>query len=342
MRLIEIADVKPGMIVDSPLYGPNGEILCKKGTELKEKYISKISDYSIPHIYITDEASEDITISNTISQEVKNEAYRNLKKLYTAIQSGQKSIQKEMQACLDSIDKITEDVIAERIELFDLFDIKMMNEYFYQHAVNVAIISLIIGKSLSLNELELYRLAVGAYFHDVGLMFIPKEVFDKTTTYTDNDIQVMRTHPEKGYRFAKDEFYLPMKSYLAILQHHERFDGTGYPHKKSGKDISSYGRIVAIADVYDALSSRRPYREIMSPALAYKSILQGAGTQFDPEYVKFFTTRVSPYPVGYTLKLPDKRTGVVIKNFNKTPFNPMVRIIKENDLLIANPYVITL
>lgn len=342
MRLIEITDVKPGMIVASPIYGPNGEILCKQGTELKETYISKIYDYSIPHLYIIDEASSDITVSNTISQEVKNEAYRNLKKLYTAIQSGQKNIQKEMQACLDSVDKITEDVISEHIELFDLFDIKMMNEYFYQHAVNVAIISLIIGKSLSLNELELYRLAVGAYFHDIGLMFIPKSVFEKTTTYSKEDIDLMRTHPEKGYRFTKEEFYLPMKSYLAILQHHERFDGTGYPHNKKGHDISSYGRIVAIADVYDALSSRRPYRDLMTPAQAYKSILQGAGSQFDPEYVKFFTNRVSPYPVGYTLKLQDKRTGIVIKNFNKTPFNPMVRIIKEKDLFIANPYVIKL
>lgn len=342
MRLVEMEDVKPGMIVDSTLIGPNGEILCKRGTELKESYIKKISQYSIPHLYIVDEYSNDLAIDNTISQEVKNEAYRNLKKLYTNIQKGVKQNQKEMQACLDSIDKIVEDVITEKIELFDVFDIKMMNEYFYQHAVNVAIIAVIIGKSLSLNALELYKLGVGAYFSDVGLMFLPQEVFEKTDTYTDSDIAIMQTHPEKGYRFAKDEFYLPMKSYLAILQHHERFDGTGYPNKKHGRDISAYGRIVAIADVYDALSSRKPYRDIMSPAQAYKAILQGAGTHFDPEYVKFFTNRVSPYPVGYTLKLPDNRIGIVVKNFSQKPFNPMVRIIQEGDSVLKTPYVITL
>lgn len=342
MRLVEFSKLVPGMVVGQPLYGPSGEILCREGTCLKESYLRKLAEYSIPHLYISDELSEGIEIQCTVSAEVKNEAYRSVKRLYTAIRSKKGSYHEEMQACLNSVDKITEDVIAEKINLFDLFDIKMMNEYIYQHPVNVAIISLILGKSLELSSLELYRLAVGAILLDVGNNFIPQEILHKEGTYTDEDIKIMQTHTEQGYHFAKDEFYLPMKSYLAILQHHERYDGTGYPNKKVGKDISSYGRIVAIADVYDALSSHKPYREALTPANAFKTVIQGAGSQFDPDYIRIFANRVSPYPVGFTLQFPDHRSGIVIKNYEGRPFNPSVRIIEENAKILDHPYVIEL
>lgn len=342
MRLVEFAELKQGMIVGQPVYGPNGELLCKQGSLLKDMYIEKIHNYSIPHLYIADEVSEDVEIHCTISQEVKNEAYRNIKKLYTSIQQKSKSFHTAMQDCLNSVDKITEDVIAEKIDLFDLFDIKMMDEYIYQHPVNVAIISLIIGKTMSLSTLELYRLGVGAFLFDVGQMFVPQEVLNKRTEYTEEDIKAMQKHTENGYRFAKDEFNLPMKSYLAILQHHERYDGTGYPNGKKGKEISEYGRIVAIADVYDALSSRKPYREAMSPIIAFKTILEGANKEFDPDIVKIFASHVSPYPLGFTLHFPDKRTGIVQQNYVNKPFNPLVKIIIENDEVLTNPYSINL
>lgn len=342
MRLVEFEQLRPGMINGQHLYGPNGELLCKQGTELKELYLNKIKGYGIPHLYIIDALSEDVEVHCTISQEVKNEAYRNIKKLYTAILQKTNSYHSVMQECLNSVDKITEDIIAEKIDLFDIFDIKMMDEYVYQHPVNVAIISIIIGKSLSLSSLELYRLGLGAFLFDVGQMFVPQDILNKKTTYTDSDIKAMQKHTENGYRFAKDEFNLPMKSYLAILQHHERYDGTGYPNGKKGKEISEYGRIVAIADVYDALSSRKPYREAMSPVMAFKAILEGANKEFDPDIVKIFASKICPYPLGFTINLPDKRTGIIQQNYTDRPFNPLVKIIMENDVILTDPYTIRL
>ena len=152
----------------------------------------------------------------------------------------------------------------------------------------------------------------------------------------------MRKHPEDGYSFAKNKFYLPLKSYIAILQHHERYDGTGYPHQKSGENISLYGRIVAIADVFDAISSDKPYRKALSPTQAYKTILESTGKAFDPNIVKLFLKRVSPYPVGYTLNLPDEKVGIVIRNYEDKPFNPTIKIIKEKDSYLKEPYLIEL
>lgn len=174
-------------------------------------------------------------------------------------------------------------------------------------------------------------------------MFIPEEVLSKDGKLSDAEYNLIKTHAEEGYRFAKEEFNLPMRSYLAILQHHERYDGHGYPTMKAGEDISIYGRIVAIADVFDALSSRRRQRLAMPPAQAFKIIIEGMGKQFDPKFVKAFAERVSPYPIGLTLKLPGNKVGIVAKNFQGKPFNPEVRVVQEGgDMVLKNPYTIRL
>ena len=338
MRLVEFQDLTPGMEIADDFYGVNGGILAKKGTAISEKYIENLSQYEIPFLYVLDTHSEDIHVNCSITSKARNEATQNLKELYTLVRQGKKGMyHKALQKCLESVDSLTEDIIAEKIDLYDVFDIKMIENYRYQQPVNVTIISLIIGKSLNLSSLEMYRLACGAFFHDIGYMFIPEDVLTKEGKLTDAELALVRTHTEEGYRFAKDEFNLPMRSYLAILQHHERFDGKGYPMAKAGEDISIYGRIVAIADVFDALSSRRRQRHALSPTEAYKIIIEGAGKEFDPKLVRAFVDRVSPYPIGYTLKLPDGRVGVVAKNYRGKPFNPTVRIIQDNGKAVK-PY----
>lgn len=345
MRLVEYADLKEDMVIGQELYGINGEMLMKTGVTLNNKLIKALSGYNIPHIYILDEYSGDIDIKCTITAAAKSLACQRIKKLYLAIQKGnqgEKELTPLMQDCLDSIDKISEDIIAEKISLYDVFDIKLVENYIYQHPVNVCIIAMIIGKTLGLNPLELYRLGVGGFFLDIGQMFIPKEILNKEGIYSDAEYVRMKQHAEDGYRFCRDEFYLPMKSYMAILQHHERYDGGGYPHKKSGEDISLYGRIVAIADVYDALSSNKTYREALNPIKAFQHIIQGAGSHFDPKLVKLFAYHVSPYPIGYTLKLPDERVGLVVENYLGKPFNPRLRIIQKKDEILTEPYHIIL
>lgn len=340
MRLVEFQDLMPGMEIADDFYSINGGILAQKGAVITNTYIESLSQYEIPYLYILDSHSEDIQVNCRITSKMRNEATQNLKRLYELIQIGDSDhYHNALQACLESIDQLTEDIISEKIELYDVFDIKMIENYRYQQPVNVTIISLIIGKSLNLSSLEMYRLACGAFFHDIGNALIPESILSKNGTFNDEEIKLVRTHAEEGYRFAKDEFNLPMRSYLAILQHHERYDGMGYPMQRAGDEISIYGRIVAIADVFDALSSRRRTRQAMSPTQAFKLIIEGIGKEFDPKLVKAFADRVSPYPIGYTLKLPDGSVGVVTQNYRGKPFNPTVRIIQEKGKAVL-PYSI--
>lgn len=350
MRLIPLADAEVGMVVAQTIYGANGEVLVASGMKLKERIIEKLNSFFWKYIYIQDEYSLDVEVKCTISNEVRNGAIQHIKALYLTIQSAHiengvvsegysKVLHNQMQSCLGSIDKILDDIITENINLVDLFDVKLLENYKYAHSVNVCIISLVLGKSLGLNSYDLYKLGVGAFFHDMGQMFVHTEVINKQDTFTEQDMKAMQEHPVLGHRYAKDQFNLPTTSYLAILQHHERYDGTGYPHNKVGEDISLFGRIVAVADVFDALTAAKRYREALTPVAAFKHLISNSGKAFDPKLVKLFISKVSPYPIGFTMTLEDKSMeAIIIENYENDPFHPKVRVIKEKGVLLSEPY----
>jgi HD-GYP domain-containing protein (c-di-GMP phosphodiesterase class II) len=164
-------------------------------------------------------------------------------------------------------------------------------------------------------------------------------VLDKETTYTEEDFALMKKHPELGYRYARDNFELPTRSFLAILQHHERYDGTGYPLGKKGEEINEFARIVAVADVYDALTSDKPYRKPMMPVAAFKHIISNNKKAFDPRIVKLFFDKVSPYPIGFTVHLPDGRDVIVAENIEGQPLYPKVKVIAYKGVKLEQPYI---
>ena len=131
-----------------------------------------------------------------------------------------------------------------------------------------------------------------------------------------------------GYKYIRDRFKLPTISHGAILEHHERYDGTGYPANKCGEDITFFGRIVAIADVYDALTSRRPYRKAMNPADSLEYIMGNSGTAFDSDLVEVFVHKIAPYPVGTTVVLSNGYIGIVLENYELLSLRPKIRVFK--------------
>ncbi len=349
LRLISLSEAEEGMLVGQTIYGANGEIMVKEGSKLSDRVVLKLKESYWEYLYIDDEYSKDVEIKGAISNEVRNKAIQLIKALYITIQKATKDekglnlydkiLHNQMQSCLGSIDDILNDIISYDISLVDFFDVKMLENYKYAHSVNVSVISLVLGKALGLNAYDLYKLGVGAFFHDMGQMFIPDNVLNKDDVYTEADYKIMNQHAELGYRYAKDNFNLPTTSYLAILQHHERFDGTGYPNQKIGEEISLFGRIVAVADVFDALTSPKKYREAMSPVLAFKHLINNSGKAFDPKIVKLFVSKVSPYPIGFSLTMAEGMEAIVIENFEDNPFNPKVRVFKENNKILSNPYL---
>lgn len=347
MRVVPIECVKEGSYLAKTIFDNDGRMLLREGVKLTENILKRIKAIKIYSLYIIDEYSNK-QIEDIIKPELRQKAIRTLKETFhnmekattlsskTGIQEMRSiSLIKERESYFQSIGQLSLDLIDELLSrknvLVNLVDIKSMDNYTYQHCVNVAVLSLILGIQLKLNKFELYDLCMGALVHDIGKILVPKELIVKPSMLTTDELKKMQDHTIKGYNYLRTVLEISATSRIVALQHHEHFNGEGYPEKRKGSEISKLSRIVAIADVYDALTSDRPYRRAMSPNEALEYIMGSGSRQFDYEMVLTFSKAVVPYPEGTLIKLSTGEYAVVEEVFENYPLRPKVKIIKSAD-----------
>jgi putative nucleotidyltransferase with HDIG domain len=213
------------------------------------------------------------------------------------------------------------------------------DNYLIQHSLGVTILSLVLGKTLGFNQKELKDLGMGAIVHDIGEVTIPEEILFKASRLTDEEYEIMKTHTNNGFNILRDMQFPLLASHCAF-QHHERLDGSGYPRGLKAKDIHKFGKVIAIADTFDALTHDRVYRKAMLPHEAIEILfVDAAKDQFDIEYVNTFKNIVSVYPNGLSVKLSNGLSGVVVQQNPKSSSRPFVRVLTDqegND--VAEPY----
>ena len=249
MRFIPTFCLKEGMVLGKSIYNKTGALLLKKGLTVKEQYIEKVIEIGIQGIYIEDHISEGIEIENIINDELRLETVQKIKSIFIDIEAGTAEVEKKMYSMNLLVEDIVDELIQNRNVMVNMIDIKLFDDYTFFHSVNVAVLSIIIGMGLDLNKEDLANLGMGAILHDLGKVFINIECLNKQSKLTDEEFEQMKRHPVEGYKYIRSKFNIPVQASMAVLQHHEKFDRTGYPHKKVGTDISLFGRIVAIADV---------------------------------------------------------------------------------------------
>lgn len=318
------------MVLAKSLFGKDQSLLLGKGQTIKESYIEKIGKLGYSGVFISDSLSDDIEIESMISDQLKMSAVGAVKDVF--INSGDDI--GHNNEVIEKTRKIVEDLIDEllynRNLMVNMVDLKVFDDYTFYHSVNVAVLSLIVGISLDLPRPALYKLGLGALLHDIGKLFISKEILSKKGPLTPDEFAQIKRHPSLGFEYLINHYDIPAKSYLGALHHHERYDGSGYPLALKGEHISEIGRIIAIADVYDALTSDRPYRRALLPSDAMEYVMGGSNTMFDPVYVRKFTRKVAAYPLGTIVVLSDSTRGIVVKNYEDCCTRPCIRVISEN------------
>jgi len=177
----------------------------------------------------------------------------------------------------------------------DLKILKKLEPKTLKHSQNVAKLSLLIGKKRKLEEIELHEITMGALFHDIGKMFVPKEILMKPSKLTEQEMNEVKKHTDLGYVFMKQNSDLPNESLRIILEHHEKSDGSGYPHGKTEEDISELSKIVSISDMYDALVTDRVYRKALPPSEAIRIIQEESGTHFEKDLINNLIEEVGPF-----------------------------------------------
>jgi HD-GYP domain-containing protein (c-di-GMP phosphodiesterase class II) len=331
MRYITIDHLRPGHKLAHNLVVSNRTLLLRRGKELTPALIEKIGSQGYQGLYIDDELSEGLEITDVISSDLRRKTKNELQLLFLNVSTNTNgNNKKHFDKLKDLSKKIVEEVLRNRTTMVNLVDLRAYDDYTYSHSLNVAVLSIIIGVALKLSNAMIQELAIGALIHDIGKMRVDKHILNKPGKLNHDEFQHMKNHSQLGYEYLLNNADISINSKIATLYHHERLDGTGYPEGLRGDSIPLFSRIISVADVYDALTSDRPYRKAMLPSDAIEYIMGGYGTKFDPEIVEIITKKVAPYPIGTCVQLSTGEVGIVVKNYEETSLRPAVKLIEDN------------
>lgn len=220
--------------------------------------------------------------------------------------------------------------------------LKSFDDYTFTHSINVSVLNISLGKKLGMDSDELKIIGLGGLFHDIGKMMIPDNVLNKPGKLTDSEYELIKKHVEYGYDIVKQYKWFPEAAYKCVLQHHERSDGAGYPEGLKDHEITKYGKISAIVDVYDAITSDRIYHKGMIPSKAMKLLFGWSGTHFNKILVKFFVDILGIYPVGTLVLLDTGELAIVFETNKKDPTRPVVMVITDCEKRKCEPYLFDL
>ncbi len=327
MRFIPTNCLQEGMQLAKPLYKGDHDLMLAAGIKLTPCYISSIVRLRYQGVYIDDNLSKDIEVVNIISDELRRETMAAISKIFvTAEQGGRVKHKLDINK---QVGNIIDELLNNRNMMVNMMDLRSFDSYTYSHSINVAVLSIIIGITMNYKKDDLVKLGIGALLHDIGKVFISKEILNKAGPLTAAEYNTIKLHPQMGYDYVVEKYLVPILSRVTIADHHEKYDGTGYPRGKKKSEISFFGRIAAVADVYDALTSERPYRKALNPSDAMEYIMAGSGTQFDPDVIQIFTRKVAPFPVGTTVVLSNGWTGIVLENYESLCLRPRIRIFRQ-------------
>ncbi len=299
------------------------------GRKLTDVALTQLRAAEIDGVYVDTVRSEVRTVSS-INQEIRTEAITGIHNLADNFMSDKGVQQKDVDEIGETADKLISSLSSKKDILVNIADIKMYDDYTFHHSLSVSIMALAIGIELGLNNQMLNELGTAGLLHDIGKVSVPIEIITKPGRLTNEEFDVVRMHPVYAAQHLGERHLVNENVYKGIIQHHEKINGTGYPYKLAGDQIHPYARILSVADVYDALTSNRPYRIPNPPNEAIEFIMAGVGTQFDEGVVKAFLRKVAPFPTGSEVQLSNGETACVLKNYPDAPLRPYVSVNGAN------------
>lgn len=317
------------------IYSADGSMLLSKGVALNERYISRLKNLFIPGIYISigDMAFDVDLPEDILSEETRVAATKNV---YRTFQKCQLTDDLDIGSVQETTRRIVEELLTNRTHVVQMTGIRRYDQYTFCHSISVCALAAMIGVLRGYTPKRLSEISIGALLHDIGKVKIPTDILNKRGKLDENEMCLMKTHSEQGFQLLRRNRQLSVVPMHVAYQHHERYDGTGYPRGLKGDHIHEYARIVAIADVYDALTSDRAYKKACTPFEAYQIMIEGINRHFDPELLELFFDHVAVYPVGTTLQLSDFNYAIVTEVQSGATFAPKVKILATASRMKVN------
>jgi putative nucleotidyltransferase with HDIG domain len=237
--------------------------------------------------------------------------------------------QVHLEPCSALVDNIFDSMSRCPSALLPLAQMKNRDEYTFQHSVSVSALAVALGQVLELPQNEIKELALGGFLHDIGKAQVPGKILNKPGKLDDAEFVIMRNHVVSTAELLQGVQGISDVAFNAAAQHHERFDGSGYPHGLKGDQISLHGQIIAIVDVYDAITSVRVYHKGIPPAEALRKMYEWRETHFNSTLVQAFIKGIGIYPAGSLVLLDHEKLGIVREIVADKLLQPIVQIIYD-------------
>jgi len=359
IKKVNIKQLRPGMFIHDMNCGWLRHPFLKNSIKIKDAtIIRKISEYGIREVYIDTDKGPDVgqvMSRQEIDRDIRKETDTIPDSQYSSLRSEPlgkeivraREIRKEAKQTVRNImeevrfgrpiktekvekvvDKMVDSIFRNQDALITLGRIKQADEYTYMHSMSVCVLMISFGKHLGFNAQQLKEVGIGALLHDVGKMQVPEEILNSKRTLNDQEYELMKKHVEYSHVLLQETEGITELSVIIASQHHERLDGQGYPNNLKGDDISIYGQVAAIADVYDAMTSKRCYQRKYEPTEVLKQLYEW-NHLYNKDLVQQFIRCVGIYPVGSMVRLESGLLGIVLDHGMENLLQPSVRIVYD-------------
>jgi len=360
IKKIKVEQLKPGVFVHDFNCGWLHHPFLTDRTKLKtDKQIQKVVGYGIRDLYIdtdkgvdVDDAPTQLEADHEIQSEIRQlnapakgpsdrsglktelirakrligEAKLTTQKLMQDVRLGKRM---EMNQVERTVDEMTDSILRNKDALVSLLRIKDVDEYTYVHSISVSALCISFAQGLDFEAAQIKQIGIGGLLHDIGKMKVPLDILNKPGPLSEKEFQIMKRHVKDGEATLQQYPNLDRSCTCVTSHHHERLDGTGYPEGLKGEQISLFGQIAAIVDIYDALSSERCYKNALPPTEALKKLYEWSQSYLNRELVEKFVAHLGIYPIGSLVRLENSLLAVVVAHGRKNLLHPVVRAVYD-------------
>ncbi len=334
MQKYKVSDLKPGLSCNKPVFIDEDTLFIPAGVPVREKDLTRLEKWGVDLVLtegqFEETENEDLMNSKLLwgipsdkeLTEIYNTTIEKLDSLFKKINLMEDVDPAEIDQISDKLIDTVEDKFIQSVRM--VLTHNSLHKAEAKSALNTAILSLTIGFAMERPRLKLLELCNGALLHDIGMLRVPDEIKKKTSNLNPDELKKLRSHPVYSYQIISKELEYEDSVARIALEHHERWDGEGYPQGKKHDEIHLEARIVSIADAFEAMVSERPYRNSMIGYEAMKNIISDNSRRFDPEILRYFIKSMGIYPLGSIVMLNDSTIARVIKGNPEAPLRPNV------------------
>ncbi|HEY8346063.1 MAG TPA: HD-GYP domain-containing protein [Symbiobacteriaceae bacterium] len=337
--------IRTGMKLARTITLDNNRNYLVAGAVLRESYIGLLLKHGITSVYVVNEVAPDVVPPDVVRPETRAEMTRELRAVVREIEAtfrkaGDRAFRRlhvevDLTRLKRCVDKMVSELLSQPTVVYNLTDIRRADDATLDHSVNVSILSALLGAEVGYPPADLKDLALGALLHDIGKVTTPEEILKKPGPLTPEEFEIMTCHTVDGWEILRRQRDISPRVSIVALQHHERWQGGGYPYGLAGQEIYRFSRICAIVDCFDSLTADRVYQPGLPSAEALRKLVDRMAGYFEPSLLWNFTQCVAPYPVGSLVELSGGVQAVVVRTTRKQTYRPRVRLVRRPD---GTPY----